>query len=179
MEFITYMVVLKTGLCGMTFAVYLRKHFHTETYAILFFSTFYALSGYMAAYSWNVMWLDCIVLAPIIILALERLAEQGDGRLYCIMLGLSILSNYYLSIMICIFLVLYFIVLLVAKDPHKQDTSRTLAIPLSARFQNFYVKAVLRFGIYSLLAGGIAAILLLPEVAALRFARCVRCPSIR
>ena len=43
MEFITYMVVLKTGLCGMTFAVYLRKHFHTETYAILFFSTFYAI----------------------------------------------------------------------------------------------------------------------------------------
>ncbi len=169
MEFITYMVVLKTGLCGMTFAVYLRKHFHTETYAILFFSTFYALSGYMAAYSWNVMWLDCIVLAPIIILALEKLVEQGDGRLYCIMLGLSILSNYYLSIMICIFLVLYFIVLLVAKNPHKQDNSRALAIPFSARFQNFYVKAVIRFGVYSLLAGGIAAILLLPEVAALRF----------
>lgn len=169
MEFITYMVVLKTGLCGMTFAVYLRKHFHTETYAILFFSTFYALSGYMAAYSWNVMWLDCIVLAPIIILALEKLVEQGDGRLYCIMLGLSILSNYYLSIMICIFLVLYFIVLLVAKNPHKQDNSRALAIPFPARFQNFYVKAVIRFGVYSLLAGGIAAILLLPEVAALRF----------
>ena len=68
MEFITYMVVIKTGLCGTTFAVYLKKHFHTDTWAILFFSTFYALSGYMAAYSWNVMWLDCIVLAPIIIL---------------------------------------------------------------------------------------------------------------
>ena len=169
MEFITYMVVLKTGLCGTTFAVYLRKHFHTETYTILFFSTFYALSGYMAAYSWNVMWLDCIVLAPIIILALEKLVNEGDGRLYCIMLGLSILSNYYLSIMICIFLVLYFIVLMVAKDPHTQDNSKALAIPFPARFQNFYVKAVLRFGVYSLLAGGIAAILLLPEIAALRF----------
>ena len=34
------------------------------------------------------------ILAPIIILALEKLVEQGDGRLYCMMLALSILSNY-------------------------------------------------------------------------------------
>ena len=169
MEFITYMVVIKTGLCGTTFAVYLKKHFHTDTWAILFFSTFYALSGYMAAYSWNVMWLDCIVLAPIIILALEKLVEQGDGRLYCMMLALSILSNYYLSIMICIFLVLYFIVLLAGRNPHNQDISRPLAVPIPARLQNYYVKAIIRFGVYSLLAGGIAAILLLPEVAALKF----------
>ncbi len=169
MEFITYMVVIKTGLCGTTFAVYLKKHFHTDTWAILFFSTFYALSGYMAAYSWNVMWLDCIMLAPIIILALEKLVEQGNGRLYCMMLALSILSNYYLSIMICIFLVLYFIVLLAGRNPHNQDISRPLAVPIPARLQNYYVKAIIRFGVYSLLAGGIAAILLLPEVAALKF----------
>ena len=160
MEFITYMVVLKTGLCGLTFAAYLRKHYHTNTYAILFFSTFYALSGYMAAYNWNVMWLDCIMLAPIIILALEHLVQKGDGRFYCAMLAFSILSNYYLSIMICIFLVLYFIVLLVAADPAKKDDSKPLAFHFPAKCNNFYAKAVIRFGVYSLLAGGIAAILL-------------------
>lgn len=169
LEFITYMVVLKTGLCGVTFAVYLRRHFHSESCAILLFSTFYALSGYMAAYSWNVMWLDCIVLAPLIILALESMLETGEGRPYCLLLALSILSNYYLSIMICIFLVLYFVVLLIAKAPSAPDRSRALALPFPARFANFYVKAGLRFGVYSLLAGGIAAILLLPEVAALQF----------
>ena len=37
------------------------------------------------------------------------------------------------------------------------------------RIKNFYIKALIRFSIYSLLAGGMAAILLLPELAALKF----------
>ena len=37
------------------------------------------------------------------------------------------------------------------------------------KINNFYANAVLRFGLFSLLAGGMAAVLLLPELAALRF----------
>ena len=167
MEFLSYMVVLKIGLCGATFAYYMKKHFLTGTWIIPFFSLFYALSGFMAAYNWNVMWLDVIVLTPIIILGLERLVREGHCRLYCIALGLSILSNYYLSIMLCIFLVLYFIVLLVAKAPDSEDVSAPLAIPGFHKLRNFYLKAVIRFAVYSLLAGGMAAVLLFPEIAAL------------
>ena len=81
----------------------------------------------MAAYNWNVMWLDVIVLAPLVILGIERLVKEGKCYLYCIALSLSILSNYYLSIMLCIFLVLYFGVLLIAKKPSSEDTSAPLA----------------------------------------------------
>lgn len=169
MEFISYMVIIKIGLCSVTFSYYLKKHFHTDDYSILLFALFYALSGYMAAYNWNVMWLDCIVLAPVIILGLEQLVQEGKSNLYCISLGISILSNYYLSIMICIFLVLYFIVLLICKNPEDGKNSRPLALPKLCLIKNYYGKAILRFGIYSLLAGGISAILLIPELAALRF----------
>lgn len=163
MEFQTYFMVLKIGLCGLTFTYYIRKHFQTDSWVVLCFSLFYALSGFMAAYNWNVMWLDVIVLAPLVILGLERLVMEGKCKLYCIALGLSILSNYYLSIMLCIFLTLYFIVLLIAKNPASENNSTPHKI------NNFYVKAVLRFVLFSLLAGGMAAILLLPELAALRF----------
>lgn len=197
MEFQTYFMVLKIGLCGLTFTYYIRKHFQTESWIVLCFSLFYALSGFMAAYNWNVMWLDVIVLAPLVILGLERLVIEGKCKLYCIALGLSILSNYYLSIMLCIFLTLYFIVLLIAKNPTSENNSAPLAFPklksssgrlslLAARpvrrfssifprhgsaykINNFYANAVLRFGLFSLLAGGMAAVLLLPELAALRF----------
>lgn len=169
MEFLSYMVVLKTGLCGFTFAYYIRKHFRNDSWVVLCFALFYALSGFMAAYNWNVMWLDVIVLAPVVILGIERLINEGKCYLYCVTLGLSILSNYYLSIMLCIFLVLYFIVLLIAKNPASQDASAPLAFPHFNRIKNFYLKAMIRFGVYSLLAGGMAAILLLPEIAALRF----------
>lgn len=147
LEFMTYLVVFRIGLCGFTFAFYLRRHFGVKNFAIVLFSVFYALSGYMAAYNWNVMWLDCIVLAPLIILGLERLVNEGKPKFYCIMLALAILSNYYICIMICIYLVLYFIVLFISA-PKKG-------------------RAVVQFAFYSLLAGGMAAVLLLPELAAL------------
>lgn len=169
MEFLSYMVVLKIGLCGLTFTYYIRKHFHSSSWAILGFSLFYALSGFMAAYNWDVMWLDVVVLAPLIILGIERLVNEGKCYMYCITLSLSILSNYYLSIMLCIFLVLYFVVLLIARKPSAENTSAPLAFPKLDRIKNFYGKAMIRFGTYSLLAGGMAAILLLPELAALRF----------
>lgn len=169
MEFLSYMVVIKIGLCGLTFTYYIRKHFQSSSWAILCFSLFYALSGFMAAYNWDVMWLDVIILAPVIVLGVERLVNEGKCYLYCITLGLSILSNYYLSIMLCMFLVLYFFVLLIAGNPSAECPSAPLAFPKLNEIKNFYAKAAIRFGVYSLLAGGMAAVLLLPELAALRF----------
>lgn len=150
-EFLTYSVVIKIGLCGLSFCYYLSKHFKTRDLGISFFAVFYALSGYMAAYSWNVMWLDCLVLAPLVLLGLERLVKEDNCLLYCITLALSILTNYYISIMMCIFMVLYFVALMV------METSR-----------KGFIKKCFNFGIYSLLAGGLAALLLIPVLSALK-----------
>lgn len=147
MEFMTYLAVTKIGLCGLTSCVFFTKHFKTKHPVCALASVFYALSGFMAAYNWNIMWLDCVVLLPLIILGLERMMEEGKAALYCITLALCIYTNYYISIMICMFLVLYFLVRLLW-------TKKKMA-------------AFLRFGLFSLLAGGMAAILLVPEVAAI------------
>ena len=150
-EFMTYLIVLKIGLCGLTFCWYLSRHFKTRDLGISFFAIFYALSAYMAAYSWNIMWLDCLILAPLVLLGLERLVKEDKCLLYCIALGLSILTNYYISIMMCIFMVLYFIALLAMEPDHRG-----------------LFKKCINFGIYSLLAGGLAAVLLIPVLFALR-----------
>ena len=152
MEFMSYLIVIKVGLCGFTFTYYTSKHFHSQKLAIAFFGCFYAMSGYMAAYNWNVMWLDCIVLAPIIILGLEALVKEGKYKLYCISLAVAILSNYYLCIMICIYLILYFLLVLLPNA--------------SAKW-----KSCINFAVFSLLAGGMAALLLIPEIAALQLSK--------
>ena len=152
-EFMTYMIVIKTGLCGLTFTWYLRKHNRSQQFGACYFGIFYALSGYMAAYSWNLMWLDCILLFPVIMQGLERLVKEKKGILYCISLGVSILSNYYISIMICMFMVIYYFCLLILEGRKS--------------FRDFLVSA-LQFGWYSLLAGGLAGCVLLPEIAALQ-----------
>ncbi|MBO5336548.1 MAG: YfhO family protein [Lachnospiraceae bacterium] len=147
MEFMSYLVIAKIGLCGLTAAYYLQKRFGDGDFAVLFFACFYALSGFMAAYNWNIMWLDCVILLPLVVLGLERLVKEGKCGLYCVTLALSIFTNYYISIMVCIFLVLYFCVLFVTEKRS--------------------IRIVGNFALYSLLAGGMAAILLIPEVCAI------------
>jgi uncharacterized membrane protein YfhO len=146
-EFMSYLVIVRIGLCGLTSFIYLQKHFEENNPSVLAFSCLYALSGYIAAYNWNVMWLDCIILFPLIMLGTERLVKEGKCGLYCISLALSILTNYYISIMICIFLVIYFVVLLITEKRS--------------------VRIAADFVICSILAGGMAAILLIPEICAI------------
>ena len=143
-EFMAAIVIVKMGLSGWSFAYYLKKRFDKTDVGILFFSSAYALSGYMAAYQWNLMWLDVIILAPLVLGALEELIETGKGVKYCLLLGLSIFCNCYLSIMLCIFLVLYFLAVMVWKP------------------WNEIWRSILQFGVYSLLAGGLTGALLVP-----------------
>ena len=69
----------------------------------------YALSGYMCGYYWNIMWLDCIMVFPLIILGFEKLMTKKDARLYILALFYSMYCNYYISFIICVFLVLWFL----------------------------------------------------------------------
>ena len=149
-EFMSYAVVVKIGLAGLCAYLYLKSRDGRQQFssmAALFCSTFYAMSGFVAAYNWNVMWMDCVVLFPLILMGLERLVHQGKMGLYVLALGLSIFSNFYISIMICMFLVIYFIYLFV--------------------MEKHSFSMVWKFAAGSLLAGGLAAVFLVPEVFAL------------
>ncbi|MBR1855401.1 MAG: YfhO family protein [Lachnospiraceae bacterium] len=156
-EFVSWLVLPKMGLCGLFSYIFLCTRpgrmypdaaggALSESAAALFFSLGYALSGYLAAYNWNVMWIESVALLPLILMGLEKLVVERKPLLYCLALATSIWCNFYLSILICIFLVLYFICLFIE---HRK------------------IGILLDFILYSLLAGGIAAALLLPEICAL------------
>ena len=151
-EFMTAMIVVKTALCGVSMTWYLQKHSRTDHFHAAFFGIFYAMSAYLCAYSWNIMWLDCIILFPLVAYGLEMLVSEGSCLLYTAALGLCITSNYYISIMICMFLVIYFFALLVLQGAGAKQVLR----------------AGLRFAVCSLIAGGISAAVLIPEVFALQ-----------
>ena len=150
-EFMDYGIIVKAGLAGLTMAIYLDRHSENSSFAQALCAVFYALSGYWAAYSWNVMWLDCIVLFPLVCLGIEKIVKEKKGLLYAVTLGICIVTNYYISIMICIFAVIYFAMLLIMKG--KQS------------FGSF-AGTVGIFALFSLLAGGVAAILWLPQLYA-------------
>lgn len=147
-------IIVKAGLCSFGFSYYISKKFNTKHISIAAFAIFYALSSYFAAFSWNVMWLDCLVLLPFILLGLERLVKENKCYLYCISLGLAIISNYYIAIMICIFCVLYYFALIYA-----EDVKKTI---------NYYTYKTLYFTIFSILAGGFGAVVFIPAYYALK-----------
>ena len=156
-EVMSIFIFIKVGLSGVTFTYYINKHFNIRSVSAVALSVFYSLSAYICAYSWNLMWLDCIWLFPLIMLGLEWLVQGKQGYLYCITLGLCILSNYYIAIMVCIFCILYFI-LQICTQP---DIFSAPILP------NLFKKCG-RFALYSALAGGFAACLLVPEYFALK-----------
>lgn len=164
-EFMTLLVLLKIALSGLTFTYYLMEHFELQEavsergsrehrqimmFAAAIMGCAYALSAYMAAYAWNIMWLDCIVLAPLAILGLERMIKTGSPLLYYAALALCIWSNYYIAIMVCLFLVLWF---LLYRMEHREAG----------------IMAWVRFAWYSLLAGGTGAVLIIPTALVLGY----------
>lgn len=153
-EAITALILIKVGACGMFMGIYLKKHAEHAVIPVILFSAAYALSGYICAYSWNIMWLDAIAAFPVLLYTMERMLKTGKGGLYTFLLWYCIFTNYYISIMICIFLCIYFIMYNI------QD--------LPAGDSIFY-KRLMVFIWYSLLAGGLCAVLLIPEYKALQY----------
>lgn len=149
-EFMNIMIILKSGLMSAVFTYYLIRKFKRNDYIATAFGCFYAMSAYMAAFSWNLMWIDCLVLLPLIMMGLEALVREGKSRMYVITLAVSIISNYYISIMICIFLVFYFIYLMICESRF-EDKREAFG-------------RILRFVIYSAIAGGIAMFIALPAL---------------
>ncbi len=141
------LIVLKICLSGWTAYRYLRRRTGRNDYSTVVFASFYALGGFSIAYNWNVMWLDSIVLFPIILMGVEKLINDRDGRMYAVSMGLAIFCNYYMAIMICIFVVLYFFVIWFSR---KREGIRQ------------FLRSGIHFVLCSVLAGGMAAIYLFP-----------------
>lgn len=148
-EIMNSLIILKIAGSSLSITYYITKHFKTKNCIAALFGIFYGMSGFIAAYSWNIMWLDCIILVPLIMLGLERLVNENKCIFYCITLGLCIFTNYYIAIMVCLSVVIYYIVLMISYDGPKNPMQ--------------YVKKFINFCVYSLLSGGLGACLLLPE----------------
>lgn len=152
-EIMACIIILKAGLMSATFTWYVQAHTGRRSLIAAAFGIFYAFSSYMAAYSWNLMWLDCLLLLPLITLGIERLVKKKRVILYTISLSVAILSNYYIAIMICIYLILYFIYLVICEANFR-------------RFKDF-LSVLWRFALYSVLAALMASITVMPALITL------------
>ena len=150
-EGILLITLIKMTLTGAFMTLCLQYVYKRRSVMTIAVGVMYAFMMYMLAYSWDVMWLDCVMMLPLVIMGFERMMREGKYLLYVLSLAYSLYSNYYIGFMICIFMVLYYVVFLLrAKRPFMAQM-----IGLS------------RFTIGSLIGGGLAMFILLPAYLSL------------
>ncbi len=107
MEGVTSILLIKIGLAGSFTFLFLR-YIRSSSWIAVGFSTMYALCSYVLGYYWCIMWMDAVMLFPLIMLGLCRLIDEGRFALYTVSLALTVFCNYYIAIMVCIFIFFYY-----------------------------------------------------------------------
>ena len=152
-EVVLGILILKCGFCGLTFGIYIHNRFSLRRpVATVIFSCMYALCSFAVVMQNNLMWTDCIILLPIILLGMDRLIKYGRFRTYTLALALAIFSNFYIGYMVCIFLLFYFFVRYFSMDREERN-------PRGIRFQ--FVKTLGRMFIFSVIAVMMAAVVII------------------
>ncbi len=103
----------------------------------------WGLCGYIVAYGQNIIWLDALILMPLIAIGVEKVNACTGWRMYVILLALTFIVNFYYAFYVCIFIVVYFILL-------NWYTLKEICL------------AVLRMLKYSILAVILAGVVLIP-----------------
>ena len=139
---------LKAVVSAVAMNIFLNYKFKKKSYIHSIIAIIYAFNNYFTAYYWNIMWLDGLVLLPIVVMGIEKLIEDDKYYLYIFSLACMLFSNYFIGFMLCIFSVIYFLVyLFIIKDKLKIKV---------------YFGKCLKFSVCSFLAGGLCAFALIP-----------------
>lgn len=107
-EFMAFMVILRIGLSAVTSHYYLLKRFQLDLLPALLISTSYAMMEYNIYYSRNNMWLDGVIILPIVALGVWRLINERKYILLWASVIWIIISNWYTGYMVCLFSGIYF-----------------------------------------------------------------------
>ena len=162
-EALLLIILLKTGSMGATMAYYLNESHPTKKLNVIIFSAAYALSAFAVVMANNTMWMDSLILLPLVTLGIERLIKKGHFKLFVISLAMTLLCSFYIGYMVCIYVALYFFYYYLAT---------------SSRYgNNFYLednhffKSFGRIIFYSIIAICIAMIIILPAYTSLQFGK--------
>ena len=153
-EALAFFILIKTCFSASFFSYYLKEHFKKNDLSILFFGLLYAFTAFMTGYYWNVMWLDSVALFPIVALGVERLIHENKHILYYIFLTLTMIVNFYMAVLVCIFTAAYFIVVLFANYEWKKNKKVMIA-------------RMIKFAIVSIISALTAMFILAPVAIAL------------
>ena len=174
-EAFSIITLIKPSIMALTFSIFLKHTYKKNDLSLAIFSILWALSGFMIGGNFITSWYDAIIWFPLVIMGLQKMMDGKSAWQYSLFLGLTIVSNFYMGWMTCIFSVIYFIYTFISNDEvlydgvTGQEGTEDEAINVFVILQNSYLlKSGFKFAFSSLLAGGISAIMVLPFASALQ-----------
>ena len=136
----TYLKILSASLALYAFSKYKTQNNQIKIFA----SIAYGLMGYVVAYQMNIMWLDGVILLPIIAIGVIKIIKENKFNTYIISLALALITNFYIGFEIFLFICMYFIYELILSEERNK------------------FKILLRFALYTAISIGIASIVIVP-----------------
>ena len=128
-----FMILVKFGLIGLSCSIYLQHNGLTRIpdYMTIALACCYSLMSYNFMYCMMPMWIDAVILLPLLALSLEKIIRGGKSKSFIILLSLCIVCNYYTAYMNVIAIILYFIFRTVEEKIHiKKICIRTISFSL-------------------------------------------------
>ena len=109
------LLVLKFGVAGGGAFLYLRRYVKNENYAVLG-ACLYALSGFAVYNVFFNHFVDVVALFPYLLWALDEAICENRHGLFAFWVAVNLLNNYFFFVGQVIFLCIYFVCKLTAKD---------------------------------------------------------------
>lgn len=114
---VVIVMLVQSAMCGVTMLYYLNNSDRFEIdqnncckeMLRVVLALAYSMSGYILTYQYNYIWLISLLMAPIVMLGVERLVEGKSRRLYLFSLITVFITNYYFAWFICILALVWFI----------------------------------------------------------------------
>lgn len=106
----SWLIILRIACAGATFAFYLKHTFRKNSIGISIFAWCYALMAYNIGYSYHIIWLDQVLMLPLVLWGVENiLKDKKDFIYFTVTLTISFLMNFYIAYMLGVFSFLYFV----------------------------------------------------------------------
>ncbi len=155
---LNWISLLKISLSSVSCLAFLKFKIKEKSPILIAGAVSYSLCAYMLAFFSQCMWTDSLIYVPLALIGLERMLHSKKPLMYTLMLALTIISNFYIGFAVCIFLVLYFVCLAVPMINVYRNDEKKLRI---GGFKTLG-GSILRFAVFSLLAGAISAAVIFP-----------------
>lgn len=172
--------LLNPCIMALTFGIFLKHRYKKNDLSVVIFSLLWAFSGFMISSCFFTSWYTAIIYFPLVILGLQRMMDGKSAWMYSLFLGLTIVSNFYIGWIVCIFCIIYFIYCFIsdedvvyegvtAPNENEEEKSDGDSINIFAVFKDSYVLgSLIKFIFASLLGGAISAVFTLPTVYTLQ-----------